>query len=322
MKKIFITGGAGFIGSSLAATYLKEDAHVVIIDNKNDYYDPALKAKNIEDLRALQSGKLEFIEGDIRDAELIHDLFQQYEFDAVVHLAAMAGVRFSIQNPSIYYDVNINGTVNILEAAARTNKPPCIIASSSSVYGGNREVPFSEDHQVDKPISPYAASKKSSEVISHTYHHLYNLDITMLRFFTVYGPRQRPEMAIHLFTEKILRGESLPMFGDGTTSRDYTFIEDIVDGIRSSVEHCNGFNIYNLGNDSPTTLSDLIAAIGNALGTKPKIEQLPLPPGDVFQTWADISKAKAELGYAPKWTIEAGLAKFVEWFNQKGNSSF
>lgn len=315
---VLVTGGAGFIGSHLVERLLGKGHRVVALDNFNDYYDPAIKRRNLDEARqGSLKGDLEVVEGDLRDRDVLFQLLSEEPFELVHHLAAMAGVRASIERPALYLDVNIQGTMNLLEAAVANGAPPVVFASSSSVYGGSPHVPFSEDDPVNRPISPYAASKKSAELICHTFHHLYGLDITCLRFFTVYGPRQRPEMAIHHFARRMSEGRAVPMFGDGSTARDYTYVDDVVDGTMAAAEHCGGYKIYNLGNSSPVALKELIERLGSALGIEPIIEQQPLPPGDVEQTWADISRAGAELGYKPKVGLEEGLRRFVDWFRAR-----
>ena len=318
-KMVLVTGGAGFIGSHLTERLIKQGERVVILDNFNDYYNPDIKIRNIERLRENTTEKqLLLVKGDLRDADLMNEIFKSQNIEKVYHLAAMAGVRYSIKNPDLYFDVNVNGTLNLLNAARDFGKPDIVFASSSSVYGGSPRIPFSEDDPVNAPVSPYAASKKAGELACYTWHHLYDMNITCLRFFTVYGPRQRPEMAIHLFARKILDGEKLPMFGDGSTSRDYTYIDDIVDGIIASGDNCKGYNIYNIGNNSPVKLKDLIEKIGRALEIEPVIEQLPIPPGDVLRTWADISRIEKDLGYKPETDLDQGLKKFVEWLKAEG----
>ena len=315
---VLVTGGAGFVGSHLVNRMLESGRRVVVLDNFNDYYDPALKRRNVDEIRSayLQSD-LEVVEGDLRDAEMLKELFRAHGFELVHHLAAMAGVRASIQNPVLYFDVNVQGTMNLLEAAVEAGRPPVVFASSSSVYGGSPHIPFSEDDPVNQPISPYAASKKAAELVCHTYHHLYGLDITCLRFFTVYGPRQRPEMAIHRFTRRMTEGRPVPMFGDGGTSRDYTYIDDVIDGVMAAADNCSGYRIYNLGNSHPIALRDLIERLASILGIEPEIDQQPQPPGDVECTWADISQAEKNLGYAPEIALDEGLRRFVEWFKAR-----
>ena len=311
MKNYLVTGGAGFIGSHLIDTLLSEGNNVITIDNFDNFYSRDVKLKNISN--ALTFDTFQLVEGDIRDRKLLDDLFSNNYFDVVVHLAAKAGVRPSIEDPEGYYDVNINGTLNILEAMKAYDIKKMIFASSSSVYGNNEKVPFSESDVVDYPISPYAATKKSGELLCHTYHHLYDFKINCLRFFTVYGPRQRPDLAINKFTKKIINGETIQMFGDGTTKRDYTYIDDIIQGIKLAIDNLNDFEVFNLGESRTIMLKDLIGLIENEIGEKAKIEKLPLQPGDVEQTYADISKAKELLGYNPQYEIEEGIKNFIEW---------
>jgi UDP-glucuronate 4-epimerase len=315
---ILITGGSGFIGSSVTDKLLKRGDHVVCIDNFDEFYDPRIKRKNIE--AALKSPSYKLVEGDIRDLKLLKDLFKREKFDRVFHLAARAGVRPSIIDPLLYEDVNVRGTMNLLEAAKENNLPGFIFASSSSVYGNNKKVPFSETDNVDNPVSPYAATKKACELICHTYHHLYNLNISCLRFFTVYGPRQRPEMAIHKFTRLIDQGKRVPMFGDGSSRRDYTYVDDIADGVLKAIDYNAEFEIFNIGESRTTELRRLIELIEKSLGKKANIEQLPDQPGDVQVTYADITKSKKILGYDPRTQLEEGVQKFVEWYTRNRES--
>ncbi len=314
MENILITGGAGFIGSHLSETLLKQGHFIVCLDNFNDYYDPKIKRRNIQEILSKKNYKL--IEGDILDLSLLREIFRKYNIDVIIHLAARAGVRPSIKEPLLYQKVNVEGTTNLLEMAKDFKIKKFIFGSSSSVYGKNKKIPFSEDDPVDHPISPYAATKKAGELICYTYHHLYNLPVSCLRFFTVYGPRQRPDMAIHKFTRLIFYGENVPMFGQGDTRRDYTYITDIIDGICKAMEHCHSYHIYNLGESKTIELRQLINLIAETLGKKPKIQVLPMQPGDVPITYADISRAKQEIGYNPQVNIEAGIQKFVEWFKE------
>ncbi len=318
MKTYFITGGAGFIGSSLAERLIKEKNKVIAIDNFCDFYNPKIKENNIKELVKNQNFKL--YREDIRDRQAIKEIFEENKIDVVMHLAAMAGVRPSIENPILYQEVNCMGTQNILEEMKEHNVKNLVMASSSSVYGNCKEVPFREDMIVDYAISPYAATKKANEVMTHVYHKLFDFNVIMLRFFTVYGPKQRPDLAINKFTRLMLENKEIPMFGDGTTSRDYTYIEDIVDGIKKACEYCinnnNVYEIINLGNSSPVTLKEMISTIGQALCVEPKIKQLPMQPGDVERTYADISKAKNLIGYEPKTTFEEGIKKFVSWYKE------
>lgn len=319
MSTYLITGGAGFIGSTLVERLLGEGNKVVIADNFNDFYDPEIKKSNIRPF--LEDPNFQVRQVDIRDKEGIERIFEENEIDFVMHLAAMAGVRPSIENPILYQDVNGIGTQNILEMARKYGVKKLAMASSSSVYGNCKEVPFREDMIVDFAISPYAATKKANEVMAHVYHKLFDMDIVMLRFFTVYGPKQRPDLAINKFTRKLLAGESIPMFGDGSTSRDYTYVDDIVDGICRTFDYLdkntNVYEIINLGSNNPIPLKEMIMTIGEVLGIEPKIEQLPMQPGDVDRTYADISKARKLLGYGPSISFREGIERFIEW--KKGN---
>ena len=310
---VLITGVAGFIGSHLCERLLDEGMSVVGIDNFDDFYDPQIKRDNISN--SLKNKHFWLIEADIRDRSAMDKAVRGVEI--IVHLAAKAGVRPSIAEPLLYSDVNINGTMALLEAANKHNIGKFIFASSSSVYGNNEKVPFSEDDNVDFPISPYAATKKACELICHTYHHLYRIDLTCLRFFTVYGPRQRPDLAIHKFAKLIEQNKPIPVYGDGSMMRDFTYIDDIIDGIIAAMNKCKGYNIYNLGESQPVTVNDLIGAIEKALGKTAIREFLPLQPGDVNRTFADITKAARELEFHPSTPIPDGLAKFVAWLRKE-----
>lgn len=309
---VLVTGGAGFIGSHLIEYLLKGGDRVSCLDDFNDYYNPIIKWKNIENFQKNSSFRL--IQGDIRDLNLLNETFQKQKYDIIIHLAARAGVRPSLTQPMLYQDVNIRGTMNLLEMAKEHNIQKFIFASSSSVYGNTKKVPFCEDDFVDHPISPYAATKRMGEIICYTYHHLYDISITCLRFFTVYGARQRPDMAIHRFTDLIDRGEKVPMFGDGSSRRDYTYISDIIQGIIQAMAKCNGYHIYNLGESNIISLRDLIKLIEKHLGKKALINQLAFQPGDMPITYANIEKARRELGYNPKVGMDEGIAQFVEWY--------
>ncbi len=309
-----LTGGAGFIGSHYCEKLLQNGHEVVILDNFNDYYDPNIKRRNLEEVR--RTGEFTLIEGDLTDAALLEKIFAEHRFDAMVHLAARAGVRPSLQQPLLYERVNVQGTMQLLDHARKQEIARIVVASSSSVYGENKKVPFSETDPVDNPISPYAATKKACELIAYTYHHLYQMNITCLRFFTVYGPRQRPDMAIHKFTRLIAAGEPIPVFGDGSSRRDYTYISDIIDGIDKSLEHCQGYHIYNLGESKTITLSELIALIEEKLGKEAIIDRRPMQPGDVPITYADVSRAREEIGYAPQVNMAEGIGEFVRWFKR------
>ena len=315
MRTYFITGGAGFIGSSLSKKLLEQGNRVITIDNFCDFYNPKLKENNVREFEGNENYKI--YRADIRNRQAINEIFEENKIDIVMHLAAMAGVRPSIENPVLYQEVNCMGTQNILEEMKAHDIKNLVMASLSSVYGNCKEVPFREDMVVDYAISPYAATKKANEVMTHVYHKLFNMNVMMLRFFTVYGPKQRPDLAINKFTRLMLNDEEIPMFGDGTTSRDYTYIDDIVDGIIKSCEyamnHENVYEILNIGNSSPVSLKEMIQTIGRALGKEPKIKQLPMQPGDVDRTFADITKAKKLINYEPKTTFEEGIRKFVEW---------
>ena len=313
---ILVTGGAGFIGSHLCEALLQREHKVVALDSFDDFYEPAVKRTNL----AKCEGKDDFslVEGDIRDADTVNTVLHEHGVDVIVHLAARAGVRPSIEQPVVYQNVNVGGTAVLLEAARLHGVRKFIFASSSSVYGNNKKVPFAESDNVDFPISPYAASKKAGELLCHTFHHLYGMDITCLRFFTVYGPRQRPDLAIHKFARLIEAGRPIPVFGDGTMMRDHTFIDDIVDGVLRAIDKCAGFAIYNLGNSHPVSLADLIAAIERALGKKATIDRQPPQPGDVERTFSDVSRAKADLGYVPRTALADGLPRFVEWLRSSG----
>jgi len=309
---LLVTGGAGFIGSHLVERLLSEGHRVVALDNFDEFYDPALKRRNLT--RAAQTPGFRLVEGDLRGAEQLRNIFQEENFEIVAHLAARAGVRPSLKNPLLYTEVNIRGTLNLLEACKNSGVRRFVFASSSSVYGNNPKIPFAEDDPVDNPISPYAATKKAAELICYTYHHLYGLDIACLRYFTVYGPRQRPEMAIHQFTRLIHQDKKISLFGDGSSRRDYTYIDDAIEGTMGALFREHGYEIYNIGESQTTTLSQLIQSIEEKVGKKARIDYLPAQPGDVQRTFADIRKAGAKLGYHPRTGIQEGLARFVRWY--------
>jgi len=319
--KALVTGAAGFIGSHLCERLLADDWAVVGVDNFDDFYDPKIKRRNIEG--CLKNKNFQLVEADIRDSAAMEEVIGD-GIEIIVHLAARAGVRPSIAQPMLYADVNVNGTLILLEAAKKHKTGKFIFGSSSSVYGNNKKVPFSEDDNVDFPISPYAATKKAGELICHTYHHLYGISITCLRLFTVYGPRQRPDLAIHKFARLIEQDKPIPVYGDGTMMRDFTYIDDIIDGtvaamppfLLSQESTGAGFKIYNLGESRPISVNDLIVEIEKALGKKAAKEYLPLQPGDVERTYADVTKAIRDLGYNPKTTIQTGLAKFTSWLRK------
>ncbi len=312
---LLVTGGAGFIGFHLCARLLQEGHAVCAFDDLNEFYDPRLKEANLTDLRQL-SAKFSFVRGDITDRAAVDALFESHQFDQVIHLAARAGVRPSLLEPALYQRVNVEGTVNLIEAARRTGVKKATIASSSSVYGVNSSVPFKESDPIFTPVSPYAASKLACEALGHVYHHVHGMDIAMLRFFTVYGPRQRPDLAIHKFARLIHAGKPIPVFGDGSTARDYTYVTDTVDGIVACTKREFGYTVLNLGESQTVTLGRLIELIQKSLGRPALIDRQPLQPGDVPITFADISKASRELGYNPKVKIERGIELFTEWFLQ------
>jgi len=311
-----VTGGAGFIGSHLVERLLAEGHRVICLDNFDDFYDPALKRRNLT--QALKDSKFCLVEGDLRDEDLLHKLFPEEKIEIVAHLAARAGVRPSIENPLLYADVNIRGTLNLLEACKKYKVRRVVFASSSSVYGNNLKVPFAEEDPVDNPISPYAATKKAGELICHTYHHLYGIDVACLRYFTVYGPRQRPEMAIHQFTRLIAEEKKVTLFGDGSSRRDYTYIEDAIEGTIAALGREHGYEIYNIGESQTTSLAQLVQWIEEQLKKRARVEYLPAQPGDVTRTSADIRKAVQRLGYRARTDIREGLARFIRWYIEEG----
>ena len=315
MKTILVTGGAGFIGSHVIERLLAEGSRVVCLDNFDSFYDPAVKRANLASAQKKSSFRL--IEGDIRDESVLAGLFREERIEAVFHAAARAGVRPSIQDPVLYHDVNVHGTTRLLEAARSAKIKNFVFASSSSVYGVANRTPFSEEDPADFPISPYAATKRAGELLCYTYHHLYGLPVTCLRFFTIYGPRQRPEMAIHKFTRLIDSGRPVPVFGDGTSRRDYTYISDVVEGVIRALAKPQPYEILNIGGSQTTGLRDLVAKIETVLGKAARIEAMPPQAGDVPLTFADVGKARRLLGYEPRTMIDEGLKKFVEWY--RGN---
>lgn len=312
---ILITGAAGFIGSTLSERLVDAGHTIVGVDNFCDFYPRSDKQANLQKLHS--SDRFELAEADIRDRDAMFDLFTRHEPHAVIHIAAMAGVRPSIAQPHYYTSVNLDGTVNLLDAAVHTDVGRFVFASSSSVYGNNSKVPFAEDDPVDFPISPYAATKRSGELICHTYWHLYRLPIFCLRFFTVFGPRQRPDLAISKFLRLVHDHRPIPFFGDGSNSRDYTYIDDIVNGIVAARDRCDRFAIYNLGGSSPVTLDELVGTIERVTGRTAKLDRQPVQPGDVNRTWADLTRSKAELGYEPKVPLEEGIARQWAWMQQQ-----
>ncbi|MGD0209217.1 MAG: SDR family NAD(P)-dependent oxidoreductase [Verrucomicrobiota bacterium] len=311
-----VTGGAGFIGSHVCERLLRDGHAVWTFDDLNNFYDPQLKRRNLRDIQSLAK-PFEFVHGDLTDRAALDELFGSVKFDQVIHLAARAGVRPSLEEPALYQRVNVEGTVNLLEAARKSGVKKIIIASSSSVYGVNSRVPFSESDPIFSAISPYAASKLACESLGHVYHHVYGMDVAMLRLFTVYGPRQRPDLAIRKFATLIHAGKPIPVFGDGSMERDYTYITDTVDGIIASTQKEFGFEIFNLGESQTVKLGRVIELLEAALGKKAVIDRQPLQPGDVPVTFADITKARARLGYNPQVKIGPGIKLFIDWFRKK-----
>ena len=313
--RILVTGGAGFIGSHLVEKLLAAGHGVAILDDFNDFYDPQIKHANITGF----AKDTEIYHVDLRDVASVRNVFQRQKFDAIAHLAARAGVRPSIQHPQLYHDTNVTGTLHLLEAARIAGVERFIFASSSSVYGASKTVPFSEDQRLIQTLSPYAATKIAGEFLCSTYSHLYQMRVVALRYFTVYGPRQRPDLAIHQFTRRIYAGQPIDQFGNGTTRRDYTYIDDVIQGTIATLKYDGPlFDIFNLGESETIQLKDLIGAIENALGRKAKINRLPEQPGDMPLTCADISKARKLLGYNPTTRFSDGLPRFVEWFLRSG----
>jgi len=315
MTKVLITGGAGFIGSHTTEALLARGDEVICLDNFNDYYSPARKHKNAASFEGYHLYRL--YEGDIRDAAMLDALFAAEQPDKVIHIAAMAGVRYSIQHPELYESVNVRGLLNTLEVIRRHEVSNFVFASSSSVYGADSPVPFREDAPCERPVSPYAATKRAGELLCHTYHHLYGLRCTCLRFFTVYGPRGRPDMAPYLFTRWVFDGEPLKMFGDGTTYRDYTFIDDIVAGVVAALDADLSYEIINLGNSQTVMLRDFVELVEELTGHRANIVHMPPQPGDVPRTYADVSKARRLLGYDPKTPFAEGMAHFVDWYRKE-----
>ena len=319
---VLVTGAAGFIGSHAAIRLLRRGDRVVGLDNLNDYYPPERKRKNLEEVaREAQSpDKFQFVEGDIRDRTLLAKLFVQHGFNAVVHLAAMAGVRVSVEDPWLYYDVNLTGTLNLLEAVRAqqmsTGSPGAnfVLASTSSVYGRTEVLPFVETDTADLPLAPYPASKRAAEMLGFTYHHLHGLDFTALRFFTVYGPRGRPDMMAYKVLDSAFGGEEVPYYNNGQMHRDWTFVEDIVSGIVAAADRRLGYEVINLGRGEPVLLSDFVSALERLAGKKPRLKAMPMSDADVKFTYADITKAQKLLGYRPEVSVEAGVQSFFDWY--------
>ena len=321
-KKVLVTGGAGFIGSHVARFLLERGDDVVIVDEMNDYYDVSIKEQNLQMLRDAfpDEKRLKIYKGDICDAELMEHIFASEGPEWICHLAARAGVRPSIEDPYVYIHSNIEGTTRLLDLSVKYKVKNFVFASSSSVYGGSKSTYFSEDEPVDNPVSPYAASKKACELLAYTYHHLYNLNVSGLRFFTVYGPQGRPDMAPYKFIDRISRDLEIHQFGDGTSSRDYTYIDDIVDGVVRSIDRPYKYEVFNLGNGQGNSLSSFISLVQKYLGKEATIKVLPDQPGDVPYTCADISKASQKLGYKPKIPFEKGLRLTIEWYTKNTNN--
>jgi len=311
-ERVLVTGAGGFVGSHLVERCLARGAVVTGVDCFDDFYDPAIKEGNLEAARRHPAFTL--VRADVRDRRAMAELVAGGGFDVVVHLAARAGVRPSLERPALYFEVNVQGTLALLDALrAHAPETRFVCASSSSVYGGLTQTPFREEDENSRPVSPYAASKKACEVLCHTYHHLYGLPVTMLRFFTVYGPRQRPDMAIAKFSRLLLAGQPIPMFGDGSSARDYTYVDDILDGVVAAMERCTGYRIYNLGESRTIRLAELIHLLAEALGVQAVVERHPLQPGDVLVTCADVTRAREELGYQPRTPVEEGLQRYAAW---------
>lgn len=326
METIVVTGAAGFIGSHVCEALLTRGYRVIGIDHFNDFYSPAIKEQNWQAVettakRLGQADCLRLFRSDIRDAGEMEQVFASAPVDGVIHLAAYAGVRPSIQKPLLYTDVNLNGTLVLLDTLQKHEVKRLVFASSSSVYGNNKKVPFGEDDFVDKPISPYAATKKAGELLCHTWHHLYGIKTACLRFFTVYGPRQRPDLAIHKFTRRMLSGDPIPFYGDGTSRRDYTYIDDIVDGVMRALAWTKGegdrFEVFNLGESNTISLSEMVHTLERVLDVRARLERLPAQSGDVNVTYADVTKARRVLGYCPSTPFEEGIRRFVEWMNEQ-----
>lgn len=312
--KVLVTGGAGFIGSHVCELLLRGGNDVVVLDDLNDFYDPDLKRQNLREIG--NTGQVRFREGDICDESTVARLFEEEEPDTVIHLAARAGVRPSVINPLLYERVNVRGTLVLLEEGRKRGLSRLVFVSSSSVYGTTNRIPFREDDHPNLPISPYAATKLAAEKLCYTYHHLYGLPVICLRLFTVYGPRQRPDLAIRKFVAKIDKGESIPVYGDGSSGRDYTFVTDTARGIVSALDYEGSFEIVNLGNSHPVTLAEMIGTIESCLGKTAVIDRLPDQPGDVPITYADIGKANALLGFRPGTTFQDGIRQFVDWYRR------
>ena len=328
-KTILVTGAAGFIGSHTVEALVARGNHVIGLDNLNDYYDPARKRANLEEISEAakaqtQGGRFTFVKGDIRDQDLVQQLFDAHPFDGVAHLAAMAGVRASMDNPHVYYDVNVTGTLNLLDAAigrvgsqaTRQKQPRFAFASTSSVYGNTQRIPFVEDDTCDRPLAPYAASKRAGELLGHTYHHLYGLKFTALRFFTVYGPRGRPDMMAYKVLDNIFLGREVPLYNGGQMHRDWTFVTDIVQGIVGALDRSQGYEVINLGRGQPVLLAEFVQLIEKLAGQKANLVSTPMVDADVSYTFAEIRKAQTLLGYAPTISVSEGVQRFWDWYQE------
>jgi UDP-glucuronate 4-epimerase len=314
-ERVLVTGAAGFIGSTLVERLLAEGREVVGYDSFDPYYPEEEKLRNIA--TASKSSSFRLVRGDIRDSVAVHRLFESTRFDAVIHLAALAGVRPSLERPAEYAEVNVYGTSLLFEAAAVNAAPHFVFASSSSVYGEREEGPFRETDRVEHPISPYAATKRAGELIAHSFHHAHGMSVTCVRIFTAYGPRQRPDLAIRKFSERMLRGDKVPIFGDGQSLRDFTFVDDLVAGLVLALDHDLGFAILNLGAGRQVSVLDVVKLLEQELQLRAELEWLPAQTGDVRRTWADITAARAAIGYSPSTSLEEGIGRFVEWLGQK-----
>jgi UDP-glucuronate 4-epimerase len=315
-KTILVTGAAGFIGSHTAERLLERGDRVIGLDNLNDYYDPARKRANLAELAALPGAaeRFTFVEGDIRNRDLVRDLFKTHRFTAVAHLAAMAGVRVSVEDPWLYYDVNLTGTLNLADAAREHGNPNFVLASTSSAYGNTKQVPFLETDSADRPLAPYPASKRSAELLGHSYHHIHGLDFTALRFFTVYGPRGRPDMLAYKLLDAMRKGEPMPLYNGGQMHRDWTFVTDITQGIVNATDRRLGYEIINIGRGEPVPLADFVKSIEALAGRTAPVKQEPMMKADVSYTYADITKARTLLGYEPKVSVQDGVKRFYEWY--------
>ena len=318
-RHVLVTGAAGFIGSHVTERLLARGDRVTGIDNLNDYYDPAVKRRNLDEVRAaVPDARFEFVEGDIRDAALVEKLVGAGEIDAIANLAAMAGVRVSLEDPALYYDVNLNGTLILLEASRRCESPPNFVqASTSSVYGATEVIPFVETDRCDRPLAPYPASKRAAEMLGFTYHHIYGMDFTALRFFTVYGPRGRPDMMAYMVADSIRSGREVHVYNGGQMHRDWTFVDDIVGGVVAAVDRRLGYEVINLGRGEPVLLADFIRYIEEILGSKANLVSAPMPAADISYTAADISKARELLDYAPQTSFRTGVEAFLEWYQNQ-----